>query len=146
MRKLFKPVGGKRRGFTLIELLIVLTILAILVAVVAISLTTFVGRGKTEACKTDQRTLQSAVVAYYSEVGAWPSTDLWEAWPAADTPPAAAGDLEPAYVIDIPDSDEDCDWQVSSDGQVYVPDLNVGADCACCEAAADHTWCGTPGP
>lgn len=163
MKKLMKQyglkrMGGKRKGFTLIELLIVLTILAILVAVVTISLTQFVGTGEKTACETDQRTLQGSVVAYYNEASAWPQTGgagdseviLYTASYDSDNDGDVDADdasFAPDFVIEQPESQTDCTWSVSDDGLVYVPDAKVGTDvddCPCCEADTDHSWCGTP--
>jgi prepilin-type N-terminal cleavage/methylation domain-containing protein len=123
-----------QKGFTLIELLIVLTILAILVAVVVVSLTTFVGKGKTEACKTDRRSLQSAVVAFYSQGNGWPTANGLIPgdidWTADD---GTAHLFSPAYIIEVPESDtgtEACDWQIDGDGVVFPN----AATCPCAPA------------
>jgi prepilin-type N-terminal cleavage/methylation domain-containing protein len=56
------PKRGER-GFTLIELLIVVAILGVLAAVVIPNVGRFIGRGETEAGKTELTNIQSAVVA-----------------------------------------------------------------------------------
>ena len=118
----FRRVGGKR-GFTLIELLIVMSIIAVLVAVVALSLTGFLGAGEEQVCQADKRALQGAVLAYYADNdGSWPSSDG-----------NAPGDIDwtkltPGYVIEKPASDDDCDWQFDADGLV---DNNDADNCPC---------------
>ena len=56
------PKRGEK-GFTLIELLIVVAILGVLAAVVIPNVGRFIGRGETEAGKTELTNIQSAVVA-----------------------------------------------------------------------------------
>ena len=56
------PKRGEK-GFTLIELLIVVAILGVLAAVVIPNVGRFIGRGETEAGKTELSNIQSAVVA-----------------------------------------------------------------------------------
>jgi len=56
------PKRGER-GFTLIELLIVVAILGVLAAVVIPNVGRFIGKGQTEAGKTELTNVQSAVVA-----------------------------------------------------------------------------------
>jgi len=126
-----KRMGGKRKGFTLIELLIVLTILAILVAVVTISLTTFIGKGETEACNADQKSLELASYVWHTEEGT----------PAQEWPTGA--DLIPEYIDEAPDTDTDCDWGISTaaanEGAVVygaVPVSYTAGDCPCED---DHT-------
>lgn len=128
-----------QKGFTLIELLIVLTILAILVAVVVVSLTTFVGKGKTEACKTDQRSLQTAVVAFYSEAQLWPADAITHdmTWAMDD---GTGNTFDPDYIVDTPESDATCNWHVDADGQVYVPNTDTDT-CNCCTVAVPPDWC-----
>lgn len=136
-QRIFRRVGGKRRGFTLIELLIVLSILAVLAAVVVLALTGFIGRGEEAACDADEQAIQTAVYAfYYENDGTWPGTagDLWAAW-VGGVPPTG-GDLIPAYLNEVPASDESCDWLLTAGGQV------------CKNGAGCPTDCGTacPGP
>jgi prepilin-type N-terminal cleavage/methylation domain-containing protein len=67
MQKLVKAIRrvyrGGEKGFTLIELLVVIGILAALAGVVTLGVTQFIGRGKTESCKTDYHNVQTAVAA-----------------------------------------------------------------------------------
>ncbi len=56
------PKRGEK-GFTLIELLIVVAILGVLAAVVIPNVGRFIGKGKSEAQKTELANIQSAVLA-----------------------------------------------------------------------------------
>jgi prepilin-type N-terminal cleavage/methylation domain-containing protein len=82
MRKLLKTVrkiyrrGLGEKGFTLIELLVVVGILAALAGVVTLSVGQFIGKGKTEACQTDQHNVQTAVVAFMADNNGTPPTDV----------------------------------------------------------------------
>jgi len=60
-----KSLGAK--GFTLIELLVVIVILGILAAVVVFAVSGIQDRGQESACRTDARTLRTAVEAYRAE-------------------------------------------------------------------------------
>jgi len=60
-----KGLGAK--GFTLIELLVVIVILGILAAVVVFAVSGIQDRGQESACRTDARTLRTAVEAYRAE-------------------------------------------------------------------------------
>ncbi|WIV54217.1 competence type IV pilus major pilin ComGC [Amycolatopsis nalaikhensis] len=61
-------------GFTLIELLIVVVILGVLAGVVVFAVQAFNDEGKNAACKTDLKTVQTAVEAYYAHEHAYPGT------------------------------------------------------------------------
>ena len=67
MQKLVKAIRrvyrGGEKGFTLIELLVVIGILAALAGVVTLGVTQFIGRGCTEAAKTELHNIQTAVSA-----------------------------------------------------------------------------------
>ena len=66
-----KTLGAK--GFTLIELLVVIVILGILGAVVVFSVRGVTNNSKDSACKTEKRTLATAVEAYYADNSAYPA-------------------------------------------------------------------------
>lgn len=126
MKKRFlRRLGGKRRGFTLIELLIVLSILAVLAAVVVLALTGFIGRGETAACEADEDAIQTAVVAYYyEEDGNWPTTGGGD---AADIDFTL---LFPTYLTEAPGTDAECIWGLNTGGVVCTNEAAAG-DCGC---------------
>lgn len=72
MNKYVERVRREDRGFTLIELLVVIVILAILAGIVIFAVGGIKDRGKTSACKTDLKTIQVAVEAYYAKKAAYP--------------------------------------------------------------------------
>lgn len=53
-------------GFTLIELLVVIAILAVLAGVVVFAVNGMNNNSQTTACKTEARTVKTAVQAYYA--------------------------------------------------------------------------------
>ena len=57
------------KGFTLVELLIVIVILGILATVTVFAVRGITDQGQTSACNADQKTLQTAVEAYYAQNG-----------------------------------------------------------------------------
>ncbi|WP_112243939.1 type II secretion system protein [Kribbella monticola] len=59
-------------GFTLIELLIVIVILGVLSGIVVFAVSGIQDRGNAAACKTDKKTVQVAVEAYYAKKGVYP--------------------------------------------------------------------------
>lgn len=61
------------RGFTLIELLIVIIILGVLAAVVVFSVRGITNNSEEAACKTEVRTVETAVEAAYAELGNYPA-------------------------------------------------------------------------
>lgn len=61
-------------GFTLIELLIVIIILGVLAAIVVFSVRGIADRGEVTACKTEVRSVETAIEAAYAENGAYPGT------------------------------------------------------------------------
>jgi prepilin-type N-terminal cleavage/methylation domain-containing protein len=54
-------------GMTLIELLIVVLILGVLATIVVLGIGAFQDEGKSQACLTTARSLESAAAAYYSK-------------------------------------------------------------------------------
>lgn len=61
-------------GFTLIELLIVIVILGVLAAIVVFSVRGITDRGDVSACKSNQKTAEVAVEAYYAKEGSNPAS------------------------------------------------------------------------
>lgn len=77
MRRLIDRLAAARRedrGFTLIELLIVIIILGVLAAIVVFSVRGISNNSKASACKTEIRTVETAIEAYYAKVGSYPAT------------------------------------------------------------------------
>ena len=61
-------------GFTLIELLIVIVILGVLAAIVVFSVRGITDRGDVSACKSNLKTAEVAVEAYYAKNGSNPAS------------------------------------------------------------------------
>jgi len=78
LHRIFSPSGKGlgEKGFTLIELLVVIGILAVLAGVVTLSVGQFIGKGKTEALKTELHNIQTAVTAYQADNGGAIPTDV----------------------------------------------------------------------
>jgi len=69
-----KNLGAK--GFTLIELLVVIVILGILGAVVVFSVRGVTNDAQNNACKTERRTLATAIESYYAKYGNTTGLDI----------------------------------------------------------------------
>lgn len=71
MDNLFNRVAHRRRrgqrGFTLVELLVVIAVLAVLAAIVIFNVAGVGNKGNLAACKTDLKSVQTAVDAYYND-------------------------------------------------------------------------------
>jgi len=120
--------NNSKKGFTLIEMVVVLGIVAILVGVVAITLTVYVGKGQEEGCQVDADTLQVAVLVYFQDHdGVWP-TGLQL--------------TDDGYIDKKADSDTDCDWGI---GLIGVSKNRVchGANAAApdCDCVDDVVAC-----
>jgi prepilin-type N-terminal cleavage/methylation domain-containing protein len=61
----------RQDGFTLIELLIVIVILGVLAGIVVFAVGGITDRGKTSACSTEKKTLQTAEEANFAQNGAY---------------------------------------------------------------------------
>ena len=97
-----------QRGFTLIELLVVIAVLAILAAIVIFNVVGVANRGKTSACNTDLKSVQTAVDAYNNDTGSYPT-----AGGAAGT--VISGDVTPAYLHTYPTEQT---WAIDANGTV----------------------------
>ncbi len=62
-----KAAGEREEGFTLIELLIVIVVLGILAAVVVFALGGVTGQSAVAACKSDAKTVETAVAAFQAD-------------------------------------------------------------------------------
>lgn len=62
----------KMKGFTLIELIVVIAIIAILAAIVAPNAFKAVEKAKISGAVEDYRSIKTAAMAYYADVGSWP--------------------------------------------------------------------------
>lgn len=69
MERQINQIEKRDNGFTLVELLIVIVILGILATVTVFAVRGITDRGKANACKADQKTLQVALEAFYSQNG-----------------------------------------------------------------------------
>jgi len=80
----FKQIRARRReegkepglvdaGFTLIELLIVIVVLGILAAVVIFALGNVTQSSAASACKSDVKSVETAVEVFHTQNGAWPA-------------------------------------------------------------------------
>jgi general secretion pathway protein G len=61
----------KNKGFTLVELLIVIVILGILATVTVFAVTGITNKGKTSACQSDAKTVETAEEAYSANHGSY---------------------------------------------------------------------------
>lgn len=64
---------GDRRGFTLIELVVVITILGVLVAIAIPAVGGYVDDAKKKAARADAKNIQTALIMYKAENGAYPA-------------------------------------------------------------------------
>ena len=67
----------EQSGFTLVELLLVVLILGMLAAIVVVNVAGLVGRGERETYESDEKTIQTAVSAFYADIHAYSSNGGW---------------------------------------------------------------------
>ncbi len=73
-KRRLQPVLRSRGGFTLIEILVVVTVIAILAALVGPSVFRHLGRAKDAAARSQMEMLGAALDAYRLDNGRYPST------------------------------------------------------------------------
>jgi len=86
----------RQRGFTLIELMVVLSILAMLAALVVPRLFKNVDKGKVNAAKAQISSLESALDSYRLDVGSYPTTQM--GLEALQTKPAGVDKWDGPYL------------------------------------------------
>ena len=95
MDNLYNRVARRRThgqgGFTLIELLVVIAVLAILAAIVIFNVVGVKNRGQASAACTDQGTIQTAVDAYFNEIGKYPIGSANSGGTSSDATTTTAG-------------------------------------------------------
>jgi prepilin-type N-terminal cleavage/methylation domain-containing protein len=98
----------RQTGFTLVELLIVVALLAVLVAIVILSVGGFMARGSERGYDVDLKNLQRVVAAFYSDKHVYDPANGWnEAGSAASaqfnfpTRNGLSSDLYPGDVVEI---------------------------------------------
>ena len=79
--------NNQDKGFTLVELLIVIVILGILATVTVFAVRGITDKGQENACAVEQRTLDTAIEAFYAE---------------NQVDPANAAALSPAFLKEVP--------------------------------------------
>ena len=89
------------KGFTLVELLIVIVILGILATVTVFAVRGITDQGQDSACAADQKTLQTAVEAFYAQNG-------------TDDPATEAG-LVPKFMVS-----QSKNYDVNASGEVIA--------------------------
>jgi type II secretion system protein G len=67
-----------RKGFTLIELIVVIAIIAVLAAIIAPNAFRAIEKAKISASEADFKTVKTAAMAFYADVGDWPETGCEE--------------------------------------------------------------------
>jgi len=99
----------KQRGFTIIELLVVIAIIAILSSITLAGVNNIRAKARDTRRKADMRQIEKALLAYYADNGAYPSTvGAW--WGECDSygthplsgPNGYIPDLAPAYMSQLP--------------------------------------------
>jgi type IV pilus assembly protein PilA len=70
MKRILKKFRYGEKGFTLIELLVVIAILGVLAAVAVPNISSFLGKGETEAMETEWHNVETAILAAMVDAGA----------------------------------------------------------------------------
>ena len=103
--------ASRQGGFTLIELLIVIVILGILAAIVVFAVGGITDKGNKAACKSDLKSVETAVEAYKAQNSSYP--------------PAGYGSLVPSFLREQPPTDKGYTITVGANGAVTAsPDCD----------------------
>ncbi len=92
----------KDKGFTLIELLIVITIIAILAAIMIPNLLTALNKAKQKRAMSEIRGMATACNSYSTDKNEFPVGTV--SWTASDTV-IPVGELAPYYIKEVPNPD-----------------------------------------
>lgn len=103
------------KGFTLVELLIVIVILGILATVTVFAVRGITSDGQQSACSADEKTLQTAVEAWFAQN---PSATIPAAGADPTATPPVPGSVQGTLVADGLMVDESSLFTVSADGVV----------------------------
>lgn len=117
------PIKNNRQGFTLVELMIVITVIAILATIAAVSFTRVQKQARDTKRKGDLRSLSTALQAYFTEKTAYPTTA------------AGTAALAPTYIPVVPTD------PINSGAYTYNNNATSGtySICATLEAPGDAT-------
>ena len=66
---------SRRRGMTLIEIMVVMTIMALMMAGVAVAIIPRLDEARVDTARTDMHTIQTALDMYYAKKGRYPDTN-----------------------------------------------------------------------
>ena len=66
--------SNRRRGMTLIEIMVVMTIMALMMAGVAVAIIPRLDEARVDTARTDMHTIQTALDMYYAKKGRYPDT------------------------------------------------------------------------
>src|ERR1700720_4950799 len=74
-RRMRRPHRYGERGFTLIEIMVVITIIALIMALVGPRVLNYLGESKAKAAKIQIESFSTALDLYYLDLGRYPSTN-----------------------------------------------------------------------